>query len=582
VQVIDGLTQLAFAICSKPGAYAFLLGSGVSRSAGVKTGWEIVLDLIAQVAAVKGEDAGSDPARWYREHGSEPDYATLLELLARTPAQRQAILRRYFEPTDDERSQGLKGPTPAHRALAALVAAGYVRVVVTTNFDRLLEDAMADAGVRPYVVRGGPDVEGMGPPAQHDAVIIKLHGDYLDARIRNTPEELASYEPELDRLLDRVLEDYGLVVLGWSGEWDAALRDAMRRARSSRLPWFWASMGEPSGPAAELVANRGAVAIPTQGADAFLPEVLSRVEALADLRERPPLTVDLAIAQVKRLLADPAGRIRLRDLVVRETEAALAVLAGVGGDGGPGTAEEVDRRLRVLGEGAARLAAIAAVICFWGDGPEVGVVCEALARLGRRGYDQGNSWLWPLRGYPATLAMYAALTAAIAASRYDNVRDLLRTPVGTRDDRWSAARALVNCNSIDFNAANAVLQLRHGRPETRWFAPQSELMREPLRAATEDALPDDSQFLAVYLRAEALVALVSAMDAESGFGLWFPPGLYRHYEHEAGLPGGGILGVFLTEMERQGDAWGPVATGLFPSEKRVRELIEACRMQPRY
>jgi len=39
----NGLLQLAFAIYNAPGVYALLLGSGVSRSAGIMTGWEIVL-----------------------------------------------------------------------------------------------------------------------------------------------------------------------------------------------------------------------------------------------------------------------------------------------------------------------------------------------------------------------------------------------------------------------------------------------------------------------------------------------------------------------------------------------------------
>ena len=42
-----------------------------------------------------------------------------------------------------------KTPTPAHRAIASLVKAGYIRVIVTTNFDRLVEQALTDAGVPP-------------------------------------------------------------------------------------------------------------------------------------------------------------------------------------------------------------------------------------------------------------------------------------------------------------------------------------------------------------------------------------------------------------------------------------------------
>jgi len=36
--------KLALSMHAKPGAYALLIGSGVSKSAGIPTGWEIVRD----------------------------------------------------------------------------------------------------------------------------------------------------------------------------------------------------------------------------------------------------------------------------------------------------------------------------------------------------------------------------------------------------------------------------------------------------------------------------------------------------------------------------------------------------------
>ena len=54
-----------------------------------------------------------------------------------------------------------------------------------------------------------------------------MHGDYLDTRIRNSPAELDQYPPEFDQLLDRIFGEFGLVVCGWSAEWDSALRKAI-------------------------------------------------------------------------------------------------------------------------------------------------------------------------------------------------------------------------------------------------------------------------------------------------------------------------------------------------------------------
>lgn len=141
--MIDPLLSLVHSIQSNPGVYALLIGSGLSRSAGIPTGWEVTLDLVRRVAKLDGADSGSDPEGWYLgRFGSPPGYSTLLDMLAETPSERRRILHSFFEPTDEEREQGLKLPTSAHRAIADLVAKGYVKVIVTTNFDRLMELAL--------------------------------------------------------------------------------------------------------------------------------------------------------------------------------------------------------------------------------------------------------------------------------------------------------------------------------------------------------------------------------------------------------------------------------------------------------
>jgi hypothetical protein len=45
--------MLATGIHAQPGVYALLLGSGVSRSAGISTGWEIVQHLVQKAAAAE-------------------------------------------------------------------------------------------------------------------------------------------------------------------------------------------------------------------------------------------------------------------------------------------------------------------------------------------------------------------------------------------------------------------------------------------------------------------------------------------------------------------------------------------------
>lgn len=71
----DPTTQLAFSTFENKGVYALLLGSGLSRTAGIPTGWKITLDLVRRVALAQGVENQADWATWYRKkYSAEPDY----------------------------------------------------------------------------------------------------------------------------------------------------------------------------------------------------------------------------------------------------------------------------------------------------------------------------------------------------------------------------------------------------------------------------------------------------------------------------------------------------------------------------
>jgi hypothetical protein len=99
--------------------------------------------------------------------------------------------------------------------------------------------------------------------------VIKVHGDYLDARIKNTDAELEDYSEAMNSLLDQVFDNFGLLVVGWSAEWDTALRSAILRAPSRRYPLYWASRGNVGGLAQDLLEQRGGRSFPITDADNF-------------------------------------------------------------------------------------------------------------------------------------------------------------------------------------------------------------------------------------------------------------------------------------------------------------------------
>lgn len=433
---MDPTLPLAFSVRSGPGVYAVLLGSGVSRAAGIPTGWEVTLDLIAKLAAASGAsaEAKADPAGWFRgAYEEEPDYSRVVDHLAATPADRQRLLKEYFEPTEEERQEGKKTPTTAHRAVARLAAKGYVKVIVTTNFDRLMEQALEAEGVNPTVV-SSPDAAAGAPPLQHaDCTLLKVHGDYLDARIKNTPAELASYDPRMDVLLDRVFSDYGLVVCGWSADYDLALREAFKRSRTRRYGTYWVHLGEYPGEAArDLISFAGGQPVKTSGADAFFVDLLEKVESLEEYDGPHPLTAPLAVATVKRYLAEDRHRIRLEDLIRGETERLYAELF---------TPElyppNTDTDMTEAGfskrvEGYRRRTDVLLAVMIAGsyhDDGERTVWSDALERLANP--PEPNSGYKPLaqmQQYPALLLLYGGGIAAMAGERHCTLGNLLYQP----------------------------------------------------------------------------------------------------------------------------------------------------------
>ncbi len=188
--MLDPLLSLALAVYNSKGVYALLLGSGVSKSAGVPTGWDVIIDLINKLRLLSNQSESSEgPEAWYRvTFNKEPDYSEILDDITKTPAERLQLLRSYFEPTEQQREDGVKLPSAAHRAIASLIAKGYIRVVVTTNFDRLLEQALADVSVQPIVISTVDAIIGATPLVHSSCTIVKAHCDYLDVRLRNTLE----------------------------------------------------------------------------------------------------------------------------------------------------------------------------------------------------------------------------------------------------------------------------------------------------------------------------------------------------------------------------------------------------------
>jgi hypothetical protein len=499
------IINLVFSMYYNPGVYALLIGSGVSKTAGIKTGWEIVLDLIGQLASSLQEDPKLDPETWYEtKFHEEPDYSKILEKLAKTPSERMNILKKYFEPTEEEKEQQLKVPTEAHKAIAQMVKSGYIRMILTTNFDRLLEKAIEEVGITPDVIKSEDDFKGAMPYIHSKYFIVKLHGDYKDTRIKNTSKELSKYSKTTNKFLDEVFDRFGLIICGWSGKWDNALRNTILKSLNKRFQTYWLAKGELEGEAKEIIQQRRAESVQIENANQIFIDLLEKIKSLEEFERRSPMSVDAEVAMVKRYIVDPTARIKLHDLVQNRTEEVFKKLNSERFD----LKEEVNetsfqKRMQDYETVTMPLIKILIPVAYYGEGENSNLLTKTIDRIASS-EKRSSLFAWSqLQKYPSLFLLYVLGLSALSSNNFINLAAILR------DTRIRDGRGKINLIN-DVNPyifySGGLAKLIKGNNLCR-HRPANDKILNVIRPLLKDYIPDDNEYGEVFDRFEYFFAL---------------------------------------------------------------------------
>lgn len=489
--MIENILSLSILLHSNKGVYALLLGSGISRAAGVPTGWEVTLDLVQKLAHLENQDPGPDSEKWFLEkYGQDPTYSFLLENLARTSTERTKLLRRYFEPNEDEREQGFKIPTKAHHAIASLVVNGTIRVIVTTNFDRLLEQALTEQGVNPVVINTSDAAKGALPLSHSPCTIIKLHGDYLDTRIKNTVSELSDYDKGINNLLDQIFDEYGLIVCGWSAAYDAGLRKALQRQKSRRFTTFWTTLDEVGPEAKILITHRAAEIIRIEGADQFFSQLLENLKSLDQVNRTHPVSISLAIAQIKRYITNH-DYISVHDLIMAETSEIYSQLdKSFLVEQASQVAPNVKNYIETYEAICDKLIVMITTAAYWGSENTIDVIVKVVEWLGNPPAQSHEGTWTQIRKYPALMIIYAAGIALVSRKDFVSLRKLFFEP--KNHERYSNRGELIlefhHSQIVDPSHMNTLFDNKN------YHVPVSERIFEKLMSSFAPILPNHEGF----------------------------------------------------------------------------------------
>jgi len=509
-EIVDPILSLAFCMSSNPGAYACLLGSGLSQAASIRTGWEVTQDLIRRVALLRNEECIPDPDTWYRQvFDQEPGYVSVVAALAHTPTERRNLLKPFFEPATGATREAPEQSTRAHLAIARLAKKGYIRLILTTNLDRLCEAALREVGVTPVVISNADQLKGAVPLVHSACTVVKLNGDYLDIRTKNTVDELQKYDRSISKLLDRVFDEYGLLVCGWSATWDEALIGALERCKSRRYSTYWTARGGRLGEsAAKIVGAKSAQVISITDADQFFEDLESKVLAIEDLHRANPVEGEVALAQLKEFLVDPSKRIRLRDLLARQTDELTQRLAAEDFS----FVQPASRRPEVLAHRISRLESltegmVGLVSCgaYYGEEEHNEIWVQAIERIAQPKFkrEDGVAVVSALMYYPGFLLMWAASLGAYLAERYGFLDQLLaRTSVRVQGgEKGPLIFALARDNILSTETWRSL----PGISETEMAG---DHIRDVLLLSVKCPLPDEEKFRDLFDDFEYLLALI--------------------------------------------------------------------------
>ncbi|MDO9577595.1 MAG: SIR2 family protein [Candidatus Cloacimonadales bacterium] len=235
---MNNLVPLSANLITRNRNYVLFVGAGLSKDAGVKIGWDILIETLQPIYLAEEEitelpaNYKKDIEKWYLEHETynKFGYSEILELVHKGEIERRDYLEKFFKN---------EVPGEAHKQIAQMVANGLIRFIFTTNIDNLIEKALDEMNLDFDVIFSDEILE---KTKSWDKVrtcrVYKLHGDYKTGKIRNTVKELETLDPLIADDFQYIIDRHGLIVIGYAGR-DKAIMAHFKLRKPFAYPFYW-------------------------------------------------------------------------------------------------------------------------------------------------------------------------------------------------------------------------------------------------------------------------------------------------------------------------------------------------------
>jgi tetratricopeptide (TPR) repeat protein len=270
--------------------FCFILGAGASKQSGIPTGAELVKDWVKELHETYDEE---DLKQW-------ADDNKIKDLESGEAAKYYSqIYDKRFEIDPQEGYGALenimegKEPSFGYSVLAQILANTDHNVVITTNFDSLVEDALFIYTQKKPLVAGHEALASFIRPIMRRPLIAKIHRDILLAPISDS-QETSRLADGWKKSLTSLFKFYKPVVIGYGGN-DGSLMGFLKSLEPIDGGMFWCyreNDGEPVEEILQLVIKHKGYIIPIVGFDELMLQINEKLgyslldESIVDIAKR--------------------------------------------------------------------------------------------------------------------------------------------------------------------------------------------------------------------------------------------------------------------------------------------------------
>ena len=226
--------------------FCFILGAGASRASGIATGSELAREWLGQLH--EAEDFDQLPLeQWATAENLGIEGFELANLGSFYP---EIYSRRFADSPEagyaflEDKMQG-KDPSFGYSILAYLLSMTQHKVVITTNFDNLVADALSIHSTTFPIVVGHDALASYAQVDLRRPLIAKVHGG-LGFAMKSSPEDLQALSATWQKSLHRIFERYSPIIIGYDGN-DGSLMSFLEEMKDGIIDGFYWCFHCPTG-----------------------------------------------------------------------------------------------------------------------------------------------------------------------------------------------------------------------------------------------------------------------------------------------------------------------------------------------